>query len=141
MPPTTTNCGACVDCITTYGDASAFRRMVLCPTCGNKRCPHALAHIYRCTGSNDTGQIGEIFAALEASNMIDLTNDLTALVTRATEALARGETVQIGAVAVEERRGFVVASRDGGAIAWWESASGRRDVLREAIFAALTVTP
>jgi hypothetical protein len=32
--------------------------MVLCPTCGNKRCPHAHYHRNACTGSNDVGQPG-----------------------------------------------------------------------------------
>ncbi|PNE59785.1 hypothetical protein A8H39_01160 [Paraburkholderia fungorum] len=33
-------------------------RMVLCPTCGNKRCPHATDHRNACTGSNEAGQKG-----------------------------------------------------------------------------------
>jgi hypothetical protein len=33
--------------------------MILCPTCGNKRCPRASWHGYKCTGSNDVGQVGE----------------------------------------------------------------------------------
>lgn len=33
-------------------------RMVLCPVCGNKRCPHANDHRNACTGSNDVGQAG-----------------------------------------------------------------------------------
>lgn len=33
-------------------------RMVLCPTCGNKRCPHATNHRNACTGSNEPGQPG-----------------------------------------------------------------------------------
>ena len=33
-------------------------RMILCPTCGNKRCPHATDHRLDCTGSNDPGQAG-----------------------------------------------------------------------------------
>lgn len=33
-------------------------RMVLCPTCGNKRCPHANDHRNACTGSNAVGQPG-----------------------------------------------------------------------------------
>lgn len=33
-------------------------RMVLCPTCGNKRCPHANDHRNDCTGSNEPGQPG-----------------------------------------------------------------------------------
>lgn len=33
-------------------------RMILCATCGNKRCPHATHHKNACTGSNDPGQPG-----------------------------------------------------------------------------------
>lgn len=33
-------------------------RMVLCPTCGNKRCPHATDHQNACSGSNEPGQHG-----------------------------------------------------------------------------------
>lgn len=32
--------------------------MVLCPDCGNKRCPHASHHIWPCSGSNEAGQLG-----------------------------------------------------------------------------------
>jgi hypothetical protein len=32
--------------------------MVLCPTCGNKRCPKASDHELACTGSNEPGQPG-----------------------------------------------------------------------------------
>ncbi|WP_175011184.1 hypothetical protein [Burkholderia lata] len=33
-------------------------RMILCQTCGNKRCPHATNHLNACTGSNEPGQKG-----------------------------------------------------------------------------------
>lgn len=36
-------------------------RMVLCPTCGNKRCPHAKNHGNACTGSNEPGQVGSAY--------------------------------------------------------------------------------
>lgn len=36
-------------------------RMVLCPECGNKRCPKANNHANECTNSNDTGQIGSAY--------------------------------------------------------------------------------
>lgn len=35
--------------------------MILCPICGNKRCPHASDHNLKCTGSNDSGQSGSIY--------------------------------------------------------------------------------
>lgn len=34
--------------------------MNCCHDCGNKRCPKAQNHIYKCTGSNDVGQVGEV---------------------------------------------------------------------------------
>lgn len=33
-------------------------RMILCPECGNKRCPKATNHELACTGSNEPGQPG-----------------------------------------------------------------------------------
>ena len=33
-------------------------RMIVCPKCGNKRCPHSTDHNLECTGSNDPGQPG-----------------------------------------------------------------------------------
>ncbi|MHB1665835.1 hypothetical protein [Thiomonas sp.] len=38
-------------------------RMILCPKCGNKRCPHASDHRLECTGSNEPGQPGSIYPA------------------------------------------------------------------------------
>jgi hypothetical protein len=35
------------------------RYLILCPKCGNKRCPHAENHKYKCTSSNELDQIGE----------------------------------------------------------------------------------
>lgn len=37
--------------------------MILCPTCGNKRCPHASDCRYACTGSNEPGQEGSVYPA------------------------------------------------------------------------------
>lgn len=41
---------------------SITRRMIVCPTCGNKRCPKATWHDNNCTGSNETGQEGSDYA-------------------------------------------------------------------------------
>jgi hypothetical protein len=38
-------------------------RMVLCPTCGNKRCPRANDHRHECTDSNEPGQAGSAYPA------------------------------------------------------------------------------
>lgn len=38
-------------------------RFVVCPECGNKRCPHANDHRNDCTGSNEPGQAGSAYPA------------------------------------------------------------------------------
>jgi DNA-directed RNA polymerase subunit RPC12/RpoP len=35
-----------------------YMRMIVCPECGNKRCPKATNHENACTGSNEVGQKG-----------------------------------------------------------------------------------
>lgn len=35
--------------------------MIVCETCGNKRCPHATDHDLTCTASNEPGQAGSIY--------------------------------------------------------------------------------
>jgi hypothetical protein len=37
-------------------------RMILCPVCGNKRCPHATNHNNPCTNSNEPGQPGSRYS-------------------------------------------------------------------------------
>lgn len=47
------------DCEACRKDANAIRSyMILCKDCGNKRCPQALNHRHKCTGSNEVNQIG-----------------------------------------------------------------------------------
>lgn len=43
-------------------------RMILCQECGNKRCPKAQNHRFRCKNSNEPNQIGEI--EMTASNAL-----------------------------------------------------------------------
>jgi hypothetical protein len=43
------------------GLAVTMMRMILCPTCGNKRCPHAANHANLCTDSNEPGQAGSLY--------------------------------------------------------------------------------
>lgn len=38
-------------------------RFIVCPECGNKRCPHANDHRNACTGSNEPGQEGSAYPA------------------------------------------------------------------------------
>ena len=40
------------------GWPAELTRMIVCATCGNKRCPHATDHRHACTGSNEPGQKG-----------------------------------------------------------------------------------
>jgi hypothetical protein len=54
-------CG-CYDCLSQetneHGWPKTTGMMVLCPICGNKRCPRATNHANRCTNSNEPGQEG-----------------------------------------------------------------------------------
>lgn len=52
-------CG-CIACMEERGESR--RHMVLCPICCNKRCPHATSHEHECTGSNEPGQSGSVYA-------------------------------------------------------------------------------
>lgn len=52
-------CG-CHKCISDRGEVATI--MVLCPTCGNKRCPKASDHRFVCTNSNEPGQTGSVYA-------------------------------------------------------------------------------
>ena len=47
--------------ITMNGLPLNMGKMILCPTCGNKRCPKASDHRLECTDSNDSGQPGSIY--------------------------------------------------------------------------------
>ena len=51
---------ACFTCIDKpeLGILNPTRYMVVCATCGNKRCPAATSHEYECTNSNEPGQPG-----------------------------------------------------------------------------------
>lgn len=57
----------CRRCVRERGDQigglpAALAMMIVCPTCGNKRCPHANDHRHECTGSNEPGQPGSAYA-------------------------------------------------------------------------------
>lgn len=51
-------CG-CHRCIKERGQIAMH--FVVCPTCGNKRCPKASDHRHACTGSNEPGQVGSVY--------------------------------------------------------------------------------
>lgn len=55
-------CGKCrekIDAVIPSFYSIASQGMILCATCGNKRCPHASSHEYRCSQSNAVGQTPE----------------------------------------------------------------------------------
>ena len=43
---------------TVNGFPYVMTRMILCPICGNKRCPHSTDHNLACTNSNEPNQPG-----------------------------------------------------------------------------------
>ena len=54
--PVSDGCHSCWQCL-----GSSYPRMVLCATCGNKRCPKANDHKNECSGSNEPGQKGSAY--------------------------------------------------------------------------------
>lgn len=46
-----------------YNGPFGRTQMILCPVCGNKRCPRANSHENECTGSNEPGQPGSSYPA------------------------------------------------------------------------------
>lgn len=57
------DCIKCADGKTdSHGLPLTAFRMFVCPECGNKRCPKASDHELACTGSNEPGQPGSIYA-------------------------------------------------------------------------------
>jgi hypothetical protein len=58
-------CHKCADGKTVGGFPISTSRMILCPDCRNKRCPRASDHGLACTGSNESGQPGSVFAKAE----------------------------------------------------------------------------
>lgn len=59
--PPADKCDACWACI----PSDLLRevpRFIVCPTCGNKRCPRATDHRNECSGSNEAGQEGSRYA-------------------------------------------------------------------------------
>jgi hypothetical protein len=54
-------CG-CYKCLSAVNNDNGFplslTTFIVCPLCGNKRCPRATDHALPCTGSNEVGQKG-----------------------------------------------------------------------------------
>lgn len=63
-------CHACIKEFNTTSGSSGIlgnlplsaTKMILCPKCGNKRCPRASNHRLECTGSNAPGQPGSVYS-------------------------------------------------------------------------------
>ena len=58
------NCGNCRKCYKGREIAPgmfALDRMLVCPECGNKRCPKASDHRLACTNSNEPNQLGSVY--------------------------------------------------------------------------------
>lgn len=53
-----------------YGWPTELTMMILCPTCRNKRCPHATDHRHACTGSNEPGQAGSAYEGCKPHNVL-----------------------------------------------------------------------
>jgi hypothetical protein len=56
-------CARCIsdDNSTQDGFPVRFSFMIVCPECGNKRCPKAADHRNECTHSNALGQPGSLY--------------------------------------------------------------------------------
>lgn len=51
-----------LDCHRCYKEQNVMLdRMIVCPECGNKRCPKASDHRLECTRSNEPGQPGSVY--------------------------------------------------------------------------------
>jgi len=67
MVPVVYSCGQCHACIQRFdlrgpsGLPLNMERMIVCPECGNKRCPKASNHELACTDSNEAGQDGSVY--------------------------------------------------------------------------------
>ncbi len=60
------DCGECHKCLegkfNEDGWAIGLTRFIVCPDCGNKRCPKATNHDFKCTDSNEPGQEGSFYS-------------------------------------------------------------------------------
>ncbi len=54
-------CHSCNRDVLVNGIPFSLSRMILCPDCGNKRCPKANNHTFACTNSNEPNQVGSAY--------------------------------------------------------------------------------
>jgi len=90
-------------------------RMVLCPECGNKRCPRATDHSTACSGSNALGQPGSAYTVhLPPQRIINgaIMNqeEIESIAQRPTYCKTDGEAVTLSRA---ERDALVAMARDG----------------------------
>lgn len=68
----TPGCGNCRRCLADVPASPGswltvpMTRMIVCSSCGNKRCPHASDHDLACTASNEPGQPGSVYGGIPA---------------------------------------------------------------------------
>lgn len=55
------SCHRCLDGVYEHRWPVTATRMIVCPECGNKRCPKATDHNLICSGSNEPGQAGSVY--------------------------------------------------------------------------------
>lgn len=56
------DCVVCESLGRQRGEIEPWQRgFIVCPECGNKRCPKATWHVQACSRSNEPGQIGSVY--------------------------------------------------------------------------------
>ena len=74
----------------------ATPRFIVCPDCGNKRCPRAAYHDNACTHSNEPGQPGSAYPALPAWDEADYRRDGDQALTALAASIARYDRQEEG---------------------------------------------
>jgi hypothetical protein len=67
-------CHKCNENELVNGIPFAMTRMILCPNCGNKRCPKASDHTLQCTNSNKPNQDGSVYTTPPQRTWVGLTD-------------------------------------------------------------------
>jgi hypothetical protein len=97
--PVACECHRCIDekGLNVNGLPLSMTKMILCPKCGNKRCPKASDHRLTCTNSNDPGQPGSIYTSPPAQRTwVGLTDEeIEKLITDA--GFTRSDLLMMGA--------------------------------------------
>ena len=106
------NCHACLVGVMENGYPVTMQRMIVCPDCGNKRCPKASNHRHQCTGSNEPNQRGSIYTTPQTKPLSDEEIEQIAKQHLAAYAqfIGAGEVCYEGEIefarAIEERHGI-----------------------------------